>query len=137
MQTTYNSLVKNQETGNTAIAQEINSFKMAVTLVEAYAARVRKMHNNDEKYRERKLWGLNGTLDKGYTRNKTTEQGLEAEVLKCTKEIRKICQKYLREEMIEEEKKRLQKRIKKSKDKRVQWQMTTVPVLGEVCEYKM
>lgn len=55
------------------MAQEINSFKMAVTLVEAYAARVRKMHNDNERYREPKLWGIDGTLDKGYTRNKTTE----------------------------------------------------------------
>ena len=116
------------------MAKENNDLKRAVLVAEAEAARVKKMHSNHEGFWERKLTGLEESLDLVCKGKERVEKELVEGVQKYTEVYRMDLEKQLRKEMEEEEKKRLQKRKEKSKDKGVQWQTTTVPVKVEVRE---
>ena len=116
------------------IAKENNDLKRAVLVGEAEVTRLRKMHSDHEGFWERKLTGLEESLDLVCKGKEWVEKELAEGVKKYTEVYRMDLEKKLRKEMEEEEKKRLQKRKERLKDKRVQCDTTTAPVKVEVLE---
>ena len=119
------------------LGKENSDLNRAVFVAEAEAARVKKMHSDHEGFWERKLEGLEESLDLVCQGKERVEKELAEGVQKYTEVYRVDLEKRLRKEMEEEEKKRLQKRKEKSKDKGVQWHTSTVPVRAEVRECEM
>ena len=119
------------------MGKEIRDLKRAVLVAEAEAARVKKMYSEHEGFWERKLAGLEESLDLVCKGKERVEKELTGGVQNYTEVYRVDLERKLWKEMEEEEKKRLQKRKEKSKDKGVQWQTTTVPVKIEVRECEM
>ena len=99
------------------LGKENSDLKRAVLVAEAEAARVKKMHSDHEGFWERKLAGLEESLDLGCRGKERVEKELAEGVQKYTEVYRVDLEEKLREEMGEEEKKRLQMRKEKSKDK--------------------
>ena len=130
-------LVGSLEKEVAVMASEISDLRRAVLVAEAEAARVKRMHSDHEGFWERKLAGLEESLDLVCRGKERVEKELAEGVQKYTEVYRVDLEKKLRKEMEEEEKKRLQKRKEKSKDKGVQWQTSTVPVRAEVRECEM
>ena len=130
-------LVGSLEKEVAVMASEISDLKRAVLVAEAEAARVKRMHSDHEGFWERKLAGLEESLDLVCRGKERVEKELAEGVQKYTEVYRVDLEKKLRKEMEEEEKTRLQKRKEKSKDKGVQWQTSTVPVRAEVRECEM
>ena len=119
------------------MAKENNGLKRDVLVAEAEAARMKKMHSDQEGFWEPKLAGLEETLDLVCKGKKRVKKELAEGVQKYTEVYRMDLEKKLKKEMEEEEKKRLQKSKEKQKDKGVQWQTTTVPVKVGVRECEM
>ena len=119
------------------MAKENGDLKRAVLVAEAEAARVNRIHNDHEGFWERKLVGLEESLDLVCKGKERVEKELTEGVQKYTELYRVDLEKKLRKEIEEEERKRLQWRREKSKDKGVQWDTTTVPVKLEVRECEM
>lgn len=67
------------------IVGETCSLKIAITVGEAIADRVRNIFHRHAGFWECNPNGFNLVLDISYERNKILHEGLEAEVLICTK----------------------------------------------------
>ena len=130
-------LVGSLEKEVAVMASEISDLRRAVLVAEAEVARVKSMHSNHEGFWERKLVGLEESLDLVCRGKERVEKELAEGVQKYTEVYRVDLERKLWKEMEEEEKKRLQKRKEKSKDKGVQWQTSTVPGRAEVRECEM
>ena len=84
------------------LAKENSDLKRAVLLTEAEAARVRKMHSDHEGFWERKLAGLEESLDLVCQGKERVEKELAEGVQKYTEAYRVDLEKKLRKEMEEE-----------------------------------
>ena len=102
------------------MAKENSDLMRAVLIADGEAARVKRMHSDNEAFWERKLAGLEESLHLVCKGKERVEKELAEGVQKYTEVYRVDLQRKLRKEMEEEEKKRLQKRKEKSKDKGVQ-----------------